>query len=288
MRALELVKLPPLMAQTSGRPEIVIALIDGPVAVDHADLPPERVRVAAGAAAASCSVAESVACRHGTFVAGILSAQRGSGAPAIAPACTLLVRPIFPESEPLTSALPSATPDALITAITDCLEAGARILNLSLGLAQPSTMGLHRLEQVLEQAAQRGALVVAAAGNQGAVGGSAITRHPWVIPVAACDQRGAPTGQSNLGHAIGRRGLRVPGKAIQSLSANGKPQTMDGTSVAAPFVTGAAALLWSLFPNATAAQVKHALLHAPQQRRISIVPPLLDAQAAYHHLAQFH
>ena len=92
-------------------------------------------------------------------------------------------------------------------------------------------------------------IVVAAAGNQGALGSSAITRHPWVIPVVACDDRGRPTNESNLGGSIGRRGLSALGAGVTSLAAEGEPLTLGGTSVAAPFVTGAIALLWSDFPG---------------------------------------
>jgi hypothetical protein len=46
-------------------------------------------------------------------------------------------------------------------------------------------------------------------------------------------------------------------------------------------VTGAIALLQSIFPNATAAQVKIAVTRADVQRRPTVVPPLLDAWAAY-------
>ena len=67
---------------------------------------------------------------------------------------------------------------------------GARIINLSLALAQRSTRGEQALEEALNQAVRRGVIVVAAAGNQGTLGSSAITRHPWVIPVVACDLRG--------------------------------------------------------------------------------------------------
>jgi hypothetical protein len=42
MTVLELVKLPPLMARTAGRPEVTIGLIDGPVAKAHPDLENER------------------------------------------------------------------------------------------------------------------------------------------------------------------------------------------------------------------------------------------------------
>jgi subtilisin family serine protease len=75
---------------------------------------------------------------------------------------------------------------------------------------------------------------------------------------------------------------------------------MGGTGVAVPFVTGAIALLWSQFPDATAAQIKLALMRQPQNfrqasmmgtgggymqlhhsRRGSVVPPLLDAESAW-------
>jgi subtilisin family serine protease len=128
---------------------------------------------------------------------------------------------------------------------------------------------------------RRGVIVVAAAGNQGTLGSSAITRHPWVIPVVACDLRGRPMNESNLGSSIGRRGLTAPGDAITSLSAEGQPLTLGGTSVAVPFVTGTVALLWSEFPAATAAQIKLAISQASAPRRASVVPPLLDAAAAY-------
>ena len=74
--------------------------------------------------------------------------------------------------------MPIATPDALAEAIVECLDAGARVINLSLALAQPSVKAEHALEQALNRAARSGAIVVAAAGNQGTLGSSAITRHP--------------------------------------------------------------------------------------------------------------
>ena len=147
--------------------------------------------------------------------------------------------------------MPSATPQELAAAIVECIDAGARVINLSLALAQPSTKGEQALEEALNQAVRRGVIVVAAAGNQGTLGSSAITRHPWVIPVVACDLRGRPMNESNLGSSIGRRGLSAPGDGITSLSAEGQPLTLGGTSVAVPFVTGTIALLWSEFPAAT-------------------------------------
>ncbi len=53
---------------------------------------------------------------------------------------------------------------------------------------------------------------------------------------------------SNLGSSIARRGLMAPGDAVTSLGTNGQTVTSGGTSAATPFVTGAIALLWSIFP----------------------------------------
>jgi subtilisin family serine protease len=133
MTPLELVGLTPLMERTRGKPEVAIGLIDGPVAVDHPELASERIHAIARDASASCTRADGLACLHGTFVAGILSARRASAAPAICPDCTLFVRPIFAETGEAHAETPSATPFDLACAIVDCVEAGARVLNISAG-----------------------------------------------------------------------------------------------------------------------------------------------------------
>ncbi len=281
MSHLGLVKLTALMERTSGKPEIVVGLLDGPVAINHPDLATEHIREIPGNIRSACAQTKSIACMHGTFVAGILCAKRNSNAPAICPNCTLLVRPIFAEAQVGSLQLPSATPEELAAAILDSIKAGARVLNLSVTLLNPSSTGQRELEEALDYAARRGVIAVAAAGNQGAVGSSAITRHPWVIPVVAYDLRGRPINQSNLGSSIGRHGLGAPGNDVTSLGADGGSITFGGTSVAVPFVTGAIALLWSQFPTATAAGVKFAITQVSGQRRTTVVPPLLDAWAAY-------
>src|SRR3989304_2488125 len=101
MDPLELVKLTQLMELTSGRPEVLIGLIDGPVAIDHPDLASENIRELPSKVSGSCTTANSIACVHGTFVAGILFGKRSSMSPAICPDCTLIVRPIFLESTPI-------------------------------------------------------------------------------------------------------------------------------------------------------------------------------------------
>jgi subtilisin family serine protease len=277
---LSAVNLTALMEQTAGKPEVIVGLIDGSVAATHPDLATENIRILSQASDRAHPRANGAALTHGTFVAGILAARRGSAAPAICPGCTLVVRSIFLQPSAANADTPSASPQELAEAVIDCVEAGARILNLSLSLATPSPNREPKLVQALDHAAAHGTLVVAAAGNQGTVGSSAITRHPWVIPVVACDLAGRPLAVSNLGSSIARRGLMAPGDAVTSLGAHGQPFTASGTSAATPFVTGTLALLLSMFPEANAAQAKSATTRA-DVRRAAIVPPMLDAWSAY-------
>lgn len=224
---LALVNLIPLMARTEGRPETTIGFIDGPVQFDHPDLAQENIREIPGRSKGRCARADSVACLHGTFGAGILSARRESAAPAIAPGCTLLARPVFRE----TSERPGTSPAELAAALLDCIDAKARIINLSLAVAtffsdirrsSNRSIGEWPLTEALDYATRKGVIVVAAAGNEGTVGSSAITRHPWVIPVVASDFQGRPITQTNLGASLGRNGFSAPGEGVRSLLPGGE------------------------------------------------------------------
>ena len=282
MNPLGLVKLTEIMELTSGSPDVVIGLLDGPVATDHPEFTSQNIRRMDGSTRSLCAKPKSLACSHGTFVASILSAKRGSSALAICPGCTLLLRPIFFEPACANELLlPTATPEELAGAVVECVNAGARVLNLSVGLAQPSLRAERELDEALNYALRRGTMVVAAAGNQGAVASSAITRHPGVIPVVGFDRRGRPMSMSNIGSSIGRRGLGAPGEGVAGLSAESNLLSLSGTSIATPFVTGAIALLWSIFPEATAADLKLAVTNGSTPHRTSVVPPLLNALAAY-------
>ena len=281
MGPLDLVRLTPLMDRTSGRPEVRVGLIDGPVALDLPDFSASLIREIPGQIKGACSRTDALACSHGTFVAAILAARRGSFAPAICPGCTLLLRPIFSENTSDRGVIPSATPEELAAAIFETVDAGVHVLNLSSAIVRPTPRGARMVEDALNYAAHRGVIAVAAAGNQASVGSTVITGHPWVLPVAACNPQGLPLNDSNLGGSIGRRGLSAPGERVTSLGPDGKPQTFDGTSAAAPFVAGAVALLWSEFPGASTAEIKLAVTRSVNSSRASITPPLLDAWAAY-------
>jgi subtilisin family serine protease len=282
MTALELVKLPPLMEQTTGHPEVAIGLIDGPVTKGHPDFESKNIRELPGANGGSCSQLSSVACRHGTFIAGMLVAKRNSAAAAICPGCRLLVRSIFPETMTGRNGnLPRAMPQELAAAILETVEAHARILNLSVALMPAASRGERDLQLALDYAAQRGVITVAAAGNHGAVGSSIVTRHPWVLPVTGCDLQGKPIGRSNLSSSLGKHGLLAPGESITGLGSDGQPIAFGGTSIAATFVTGSVALLYSEFLFAPATEILLSLRSVKRGRQTSIVPPLLNAWAAY-------
>jgi subtilisin family serine protease len=273
------------MARTKGDPAVRVALIDGPVLLEHPFLANGNIRTIGQNGANTCLRTDSIACTHGTFVAAILAAKRGSDAPAICPDCTLLVRPVLPEKRAGDGVLPAATPDQLAEAIIDAVNAGARVLNISLSLLSESGRTGEELPEAFDYALKRGRILVVSAGNEGAVASSSLTRYPGAIPVAACDLSGRPTAESNLGIFIAKRGLGAPGRIVMSLGINGKPALYEGTSVAAPFVTGTIALLWSEFPNASADQIRAAVLRTGQQRRNTIVPPLLNAWAGFQRLA---
>jgi subtilisin family serine protease len=150
--------------------------------------------------------------------------------------------------------------DELAESIHDTVRAGAQIINLSVGVFRSSVHRQQRLDEALSYAARRSALVVVAAGNDRTIGSSAITGHPWVIPVVSCDSSAQPAPQSSLGASIGRRGVSAPGEGITGLAARHGSETLSGTSVAAAFVPGALALLWSEFRGASAGAIKAAIL----------------------------
>jgi subtilisin family serine protease len=285
MDPLDFVQLTPLMRRTAGRPEIIVALIDGPVLTKESKQWSSHLRHITGTVLSKCDQPDSAACMHGTFVASMLAANRGTQATGICPDCTLLVRTIFPEALNAKTQVPVAAPGALAAAIVDSVRAGARVLNMSVGLAQPSCKGEREIQEALDYAAERGAIPVVAAGNQGTVGGSQMTCHAWSIPVVSCDLSGRPTAESNLGNSIARHGVTAPGENIVGLGPDGDLRSLAGTSVAVPFVTGAIALLWSEFPTASASEVKLAVRQRPLGRRSSLVPPVLNAWAAYQRLS---
>jgi len=300
--AVHQIQLNSLMDLSEGDPNIVIGLIDGPVDFNHPDFNNTKIETVNESDIGRCKSANSIACLHGTFVAGILSSKRGSSAPSLCPGCKLLLCPSFKEQEQKKSSLsalvhnknndeciiPSCNPDELSHAIIETIDAGAKIINLSLGLSSSSLMTYHQLQDAYDYARLHGVILVIAAGNQGNIGNTSLTNHSWIIPVSACDQNGLIASISNYGPSISKQGLMAPGIGITSTLAGGGYTTLSGTSFAAPFVTGTIALLWSIFPDLSAANILQSIIMINERNtRRSIIPPLLNVRQAYDKLKSF-
>jgi subtilisin family serine protease len=209
---------------------------------------------------------------HGTLVAGIIGARTGNdfGIASIAPSVRILDLQVvdqFGQIQPATEA----------AAIRYAVTYGARVINLSLGAPRDpgrSDDGYSAAEaEAVRFAVSRGVLVVAAAGNTaGAQYADWPAALPHVLSVGSVNEQRQVSSFSN--HDPTRLDLVAPGEQVISLvpisvarsglsidavdAGNGLvggDGTVAGTSFAAPHVTAAAALLWSLNPALTAAQV---------------------------------
>ncbi len=123
------------------------------------------------------------------------------------------------------------------------LDHGAQVINLSLGMLQESPT----IEALVSLAESRGVVCVASAGNWGAEEPEefpAASHH--VISVAAVDAERHPAIFTSFGDHVA---MCAPGVAVRSTYLDGGYALWSGTSMAAPFVSGAAALLLSLHPT---------------------------------------
>ncbi|MFY9417348.1 MAG: S8 family serine peptidase, partial [bacterium] len=100
------------------------------------------------------------------------------------------------------------------------------------------------------------------------------------IAVSAVDRRQQIAGFSSRGPEVD---LTAPGVEVLSLWPGGKKKIMQGTSMAAPHVTGVAALVLSVYPTATSTAVKKILLEAarplPDLKKSEQGAGLVDARA---------
>lgn len=279
------VHLAPLLAQSEGSADVSVAIIDGPVDTSHEGFAGRSFVRVNGDRRVRCSIDNSVACKHGTFVASEIGAARGSGALALAPACPIILRPIFSEGVDASGRAPTVSAADLAAALLDALSAGARVVNLSVGLADTAMEPSPALDEAFDAARARGVVVIAAAGNQGALGAVPLFARGWVGPVVACGAGGRRRPDATFGPSVGRYGLLAPGAQIDGLNSGGGLRTMTGSSAAAPIVSGAAALLWSIAPSASASAIVAALRGDPRARR-GVVPPMLNAEAALRRLTQ--
>ncbi len=173
---------------------------------------------------------------HGTAVAA-LAAGASTDAAGVAPAASLL-------SIRVTDASGTSDTFTVAQAIVAATEAGARIINVSLGGYATNAA----LDAAIAYATERGAVIVAAAGNDQAAQLAWPAADPRVISVGAVDRAGQQVFFSNSGPTLS---LTAPGYGVQTAWLDGQRVTVDGTSASAPLVAGALAATLSQNPALT-------------------------------------
>jgi subtilisin family serine protease len=138
----------------------------------------------------------------------------------------------------------------LVFAALKCRDAGADIINMSLG----GTIGDGIEEMIFNQLYNDyGILSIASAGNDGTSDYIYPAAYGSVVSVAAVDQNNNVAGFSQKNDQVE---LAAPGVGILSTATTGGYVYKNGTSMAAPHVTGAAALLWSSDPGLTNEEIR--------------------------------
>lgn len=195
---------------------------------------------------------------HGSHVAGIIGAAANNrGSMGIAPKASLLVY----------KALDSEGSGGLADvglAIKTAANDGARIINGSLGYTGTAWSGD---KAYLQYAVNKGALLVFAAGNEGSANPDWPARHAtqsWakgqILAVGAVDANNKIASFSNRAGDSRNFYLVAPGVDIVSTYMDSDYYYMSGTSMAAPMVSGAAALLMGYWPKLSAKDTASILL----------------------------
>jgi subtilisin family serine protease len=201
--------------------------------------------------------------KHGTHVAGIIGGVRGNntGIEGIAPAVRIMSIRAVPDGD--------ERDKDIANAIRYAVDNGANVINMSFGKGYSPSKGA--VDEAVKYADARGALMIHAAGNDGkdlAQGKN--------FPVATYLDGGRPRNWIEVGASSWKGGdslaasfsnygqnlvdVFAPGVDIMSTIPGNRYEQDSGTSMAAPVVTGVAALLMSYFPNLSAADVKRILL----------------------------
>lgn len=178
---------------------------------------------------------------HGTAVASMIIGD-ASLTPGVAPGAGILSVRIADDSGQSDSFL-------LAQGIVSAIDAGARILNISMGSLGDSAI----VRNAIAYARQYGAVIVAAAGNNGLNQVSYPAANDGVIAVGAVDALGDHLDFSNSGQSVA---ISAPGFGVNAAWTQGQSVSVTGTSFSSPIVAGAIAAVMTQAGNGklTAAQ----------------------------------
>jgi len=233
---------------------VTIAIVDTGIALNHPDLKDNIVPGYNAITGSEALGANKDNNGHGTHVSGIVAAERNNLG-IVGVAYQAKIMPIK-----AMDSLGDGYDDTIAAGIVWAADHGAKIINLSLG----SQNGAHSsdvLRQSVSYAYNKGCLMIAAAGNfdptaEGNPGVSYPAADPHVLAITATDQNNNVANYSVTGPEVA---LAAPGDSITSdwWSATKGSGYADasGTSMAAPFVSGEAALIWSQHPDWSRDQV---------------------------------
>ncbi|OLS29060.1 MAG: Minor extracellular protease Epr precursor [Candidatus Heimdallarchaeota archaeon LC_2] len=173
--------------------------------------------------------------RHGTFVAGIISAQHNEQEiDGIAPNITLMDLRVLDTSNSFSGF------DRMYDAIEYAIKMNASVINFSIYF---NTRASDNLKEIFQKANEHGIPIVGISGNNGYTRVVAPGSEPTIMAIGATNQDGDVASFTNTGPELE---LVAPGDDVPSISKEGTLVTHWGTSYAAPHVTGTIALMKSL------------------------------------------
>ena len=177
---------------------------------------------------------------HGTHVAGIIAGQGLRMPLGVVPQCQIIPVKVLGALQRGDMVVGAGLIDNINNGIKWAVDEGADIINMSLGVKHQGGGLPH--QEVIQYAMTKGVTIVAASGNDGTQDKYYPGALPGVIAVGAADDRGAVAPFSTYG---GHVSLIAPGVNIYSAHLKSGYAISSGTSQAAPFVSGAIALLKS-------------------------------------------
>ena len=226
---------------TTGSPEVKVAILDTGINSSNPDF---ANRISGGCNIIADSLNYMDDNGHGTAVASILAAAINNGylMAGIAGKCSILPVKVLDASG-------NGSYSDIISGIDYAVANGAKVISMSLG--GPDYLEVMQL--AVNNAVSSGVTIVAAAGNESATKISYPAACSGVIAVGAVDSNMARASYSNTGTGLT---VMAPGTSIVE-TIKGRTSTSSGTSIATPFVSGLAALMYSVQSAVTPAQVKY-------------------------------